>query len=239
MATAIDMRGHNAPPPIEAHKMHIEELFEEAKGFLDGEPIANQDQADAIGKLLGMLREARKGADEQRATEKRPHDEAGKAVQAAWKPLIDLTATAESVAKKALAPWLEARETEARAAAEAARREADEKAAAARAAQQAAATDDLAARHAADEAAKIADRANKAANRAEKAKPMAAGHGRAVSLRSVWSATLADPVAALRYYKTQQADELKAWLQDQADRDVRAGTRVIPGFTITEERIAQ
>src|SRR3546814_11674822 len=94
--------------------------------LLDGEPIKAQGQADAVGKLLDMIRQAKKAADEQRVIEKKPHDDAAKAVQTKYKPLIDKCELAASVAKKALVPWLEHLEAEQRADAERKRKEADE-----------------------------------------------------------------------------------------------------------------
>lgn len=230
--------GHNSPPPIESHRLHIEELMEAAQQYLDGEPITSQAQADDVGKLLGQLRQAHKGADEQRAKEKKPHDDAAKAVQAVWKPLLDRVDTAERVAKKALEPFLEAEGAKQRAAAEAARKEADDKAAAARAAAQAAQATDLAARVAVEALRKDADKAAKAANRAEKDKPMAAGTGRSVSLRSVWRAEVTDPIELGRHlWKTRRA-EYEEMLLGIAQREVNAGVRSLPGCSIIETRKA-
>ena len=237
MATAVATIRHNGAPPRELHALHIEELMEQARQFLDGDPIATQEQADAIGTLLGMLRQARNGAEEQRKKEAKPFDDGKAEVQAFWTPLKGQIETAEGSAKKALAPWLEAREAEARVAAAAARLEAERKAEAARVA--IAETTNLAAREKAEALLKEAGKAERAANRADKAKSMAAGLARAVSLRSVWKADLVDPVEALKHYKSEQPEALKDWLRDQANRDVRAGLRTIPGFNVTEERIAQ
>ena len=56
MATAIATIGDNNPPePIntayEAIKRDIDDLFETAQGFLDGDPIENQETADLVNKL--------------------------------------------------------------------------------------------------------------------------------------------------------------------------------------------
>ncbi len=59
-----------------------------------------------------------------------------------------------------------------------------------------------------------------------------------MSLRSVWTPTLTDPCAALKHYRERQPDELKAWLLSQAEKDVRAGARSIPGFEISETKKA-
>src|SRR3546814_5731055 len=90
----------NNPPAYEAISLHIEDLIAEAHNFLDGEPIKAQGQADAVGKLLDMIRQAKKAADEQRVIEKKPHDDAAKAVQTKYKPLIDKCELAASVAKR-------------------------------------------------------------------------------------------------------------------------------------------
>lgn len=232
MATAL--AGHNSPPPLESWSLHIEELMANAQQFLDGEPIIDQAQADNVGTLLSMLREARQGADQQRKVEKKPHDDAGKAVQASWMPLLDRVGMAEDVAKRALAPFLAAKEAEQRRIAEQARKDAQAAAAAAQAARNA---QDLAGREEAERLAKLAAQAERSASKADKAKPLAAGGGRSVSLRSVWTAALVNPAQALKFYREQQPEGLKAWLVEQANKDVRSGARSISGFTITEERV--
>jgi hypothetical protein len=246
MATAIDRVvasasiGHNNPPadPFDGFATHIADLLDEAQQHLDGGGVQSEEQAQGIAVLLDMLRTAKRDADAARAAEKKPHDDAAKAVQAKWKPIIDRADLAAGVCKKALAPWLEVQEAEKRAAAEAAKLEAEEKAAAARAALQAAAPTDLAAREEAEALVKEAARAERVANRADKDRAQAKGGSRAVGLRSVRVPELTDPVAALKHYREAQPDLLKAWLVDQAERDVRAGARTIPGFTISETKVA-
>ncbi|WP_022684519.1 hypothetical protein [Sphingobium bisphenolivorans] len=228
----------NNPPPFDAFSLHIEELIENAKMFLDGEPIATQGQADEIGKLLDMIRTAKKDADKERATEKKPHDDAAKAVQGKWKPLLDRCDIAADTAKKALVPWLEHLEAEQRKAAEKAREEAEAKRLAALEAERAAASANLEAIERVELARKEAEQAERAANRADKAKAHAAGGSRAIGLRSYWIAELVDPVAALKYYKQAQPELLKAWLLEQAQKDANAGKRAIPGCVIREDRRA-
>lgn len=235
MATAAI--GHNVPPARDLHALHIEELMEAARQFLDGDPIISQQQADDVGRLLGELRQAKTGAEDQRKIEAKPFDDGKAEVQAFWSPLKSRIEIAEGIAKKALAPWLEAREAEARAVAEAARLEAEKKAAAARAALTE--SNNLAAREEAERLLKDAGKAERAASKAEKAKPMAAGLGRSVSLRSRWVAVLTDSALALKHYREHQPEALREFLREQAQRDVNAGTRSIPGFTVNEERTAQ
>lgn len=232
--------GDNQPPDkFGALKAHIDDLDMEARNHLDGEPITTEAQALAVSRILDDARKAAKAADEARKEEKRPHDEAGKAVQAKWQPWIGKAELAASTAKQALAPYLEAQEAAQRAAAEEARKQADEAAEKARQASEAARPDDLAGQATARILQESAAAAAKTAARLDKAKAHATGGERAIGLVSVWTPTLVDPVEALRHYKAAQPELLKAWLLDQAERDVRAGKRTIPGFTVTEERVAR
>lgn len=231
--------GHNNPPddsPFEAFTAHIGDLFEEAKNWLDGSGVNSDAEADAVSKLLEMLRTAAKDADKARAIEKKPHDDAAKAVQAKWKPLLDRADMAVSTCKRVLAPWLAKKEAEARAAAEAARKDAEEKARKAAEAMRSTTLDDLAAREQAEALLKDAKSAEAAANRAEKARPQASGDTRAVTLRTSYRPELANPSEALRHYVAHEPDAIKACLQSLAEADVRRGKRQIPGFLIHEEK---
>lgn len=241
--------GNNPPDPAleayEAHKVNCEDLYAEAKNWCDGEPITTQEQADEVGKLLGMLREAATDAEKARKAEVKPLDEAKTAVQARWNELIGDTTKvkgivlkAQDACKAALAPWLRKKEEEQRAAAEAARKEAEEKAAAAAEAFRSAQAADLEAQEQAEELIKAAEQAQKDARKAENAKANSGGGDyRAVGLRSVWTPALTDPAAALKHYAQRRPDELKAFLLKLAQDDVRAGVRTIPGFVVDETRV--
>jgi hypothetical protein len=230
--------GANFPPvdPFDAFCAHFGDLRTEAGNWLDGSAIETQAQADEVSRLMDHFRQSAKDADKARAEEKRPHDEAAKAVQAKWKPLLETAELAIDACKKTLAPWLQRLETEKRAAAEAARVEAEEKAAAAAAAMRAASPTDIGAREAAEALTDQAKRAQMAANRAEKDRAHASGGNRATTLRSHFSAVLTDPKAALLHYVAQRPDDIKACLCDLARQDVAGGKRTIPGFTVAEER---
>lgn len=227
----------NNPPAYEAISLHIEDLIAEAQNYLDGQPIESQGQADDIGKLLDTIRQAKKAADDQRVIEKKPHDDAAKAVQAKFKPLIDKCDLAATVAKRALTPWLEHLEAEQRRIADEKRIEAEKAAKAAREAEIAAQTD-LAAAEKAEAARLVADDLAKAAGRAEKAKPQATGGARAIGLRTSYRAEITDRRELLQHYMKTRPADLEAWLYDQAQKDVRAGAKHIPGVNIIEERVA-
>ncbi len=230
--------GHNNPPvdPFDAFDTHLGDLFLEARNFLDGAGVNSEPEAEAVSKLLDMIRTAAKDADKARAAEKKPYDDAGKVIQAKWKPLLDRAELAVDTCKRALGPWLRKQQEAAQAAAEAARLEADAKAAEAAEAMRATDVTDLAGREQAEalvEAAKLAERD---AARAEKVRPQATGGARATTLRSYWRAELTDASAALRHYVATDPDAIKACLLGLAETDVRAGKRSIPGVAAIEEQ---
>lgn len=229
--------GDNSPPAYEAISLHIEDLIAEAHNFLDGEPIGDQGQADAIGLLLDSIRQAKKAADDQRVIEKKPHDEAAKAVQVKYKPLIDKCDLAASVAKQALTPWLQHLEAEQRRIAEEKRLAAEEAQRIAREAGIAARTD-LAAAEKAEAAQLVAEEAAKAAARAEKAKPQAASGGRAIGLRTSYRAEITDPLAFGKWAWSHRRAEYLAFLDDLAAKEVRHGPVNLPGMIAHEERTA-
>lgn len=233
--------GHNNPPadPFEAVKVHIEDLYLEARNWLDGEPITTQAQADEVGRLLDMIREAEKAADEVRKELNKPFDEGKAAVQAKFAPLIadtkavrGKTVLAAEACKAALAPWRQEQERLRQEAAAEARRVAEEAARVAAEAARAAAADDLAAQEKADAAIRQAEQAHKVAAKADKAASTGSG------LRSYWSPTLTDGVVAARHYWTVNREACEAFFLSLAKQDVQAGKRTIPGFDVTEDRRA-
>lgn len=251
MTVAQPAIGHNQGPPLspfEAAKEKIESLYEEARLWLDGEPITTQGQADDLSNLLNMIRAAHAEADEARKEENKPFDEGKAEVQARYAELIadtkakkGKTILAMEACKKALAPWLEKLAAERKAIARKAREEADAQQRAAQEAVRAAqAATDLAAREAAEQQLQEAKQANAAAKRAEKDTAKAGnGVGRAVSLRTNYRPVLIDPMAAgAHYWGTHHRAEIEQLFVTLAERDVRAGKRAIPGFEIIEEKTA-
>jgi alanyl-tRNA synthetase len=229
----------NAPAdPAVLFAEEIEDLLLEARNYLDGEPISNEQQAEAVSSLLNRLRRVAKDADEARKTEKKPHDEAAKAVQAKWNPLISKAELATSTAKEALAPWLRKLEEENQRAAELARLEAERLAWVA-AEKHKEASGNLEAAEDAERLLKAAAGAQKHAAKMDKAKAHAKGGERAIGLVDVFTPVLTDSCAALKHYRAAQPEALKEWLLDQARQDVRAGKREIPGFEIHHERNAR
>lgn len=244
----IGDNGAPEPTPIEKQAADIAALYETAGAWLDGSKIENQEQADDVTKLIDDARKAAKAADTQRAAEKKPHDLAGKAVQAIWKPLIDKAEKVETAGKATLADWM--------------RREADrqrQEAANARAiandiagralteARSAAASGSLDALDAAESWLTEAKQANKDAGRAEKERPVAKVDGmtRAMSLRTVWDIELAASVEGelsagtllARWAYGRDKQRCINFFMTMAREDVRTGVRAIPGTSITSREV--
>lgn len=252
-AAAVAAIGHNNPPeptPFERSRDEIEALFVEAGHWLDGSPVTTQAEADAVSKLMALAREAGKRADERRAEEKRPHDEAAAEVQTRFAALINRLASENKqpkgkarliidVCQSALAPFLATQEAEKQAKAAAAREAAERAALEAAAAFQATPVHDLAGRERAEDAARAAKDADAAARRAENDRAAARGGTRAVTLRTIVRAELTDRRAFLRWVAENRADELTGILQSMAERLSNASVRGLPGVTYHEERVAR
>jgi len=225
----------NNPPPYEAISLQLEELIEEAKNFLDGEPITTQQQADDIGLLMTNIRKLAKEADTQRMAEQKPAQDEIKKSQAKWKPLLSQCDTATDIAKKALVPWLTKLDEEKQAKAKALRETAD---AQLKAAQEALCTDDLSAKLDAEEALKEAQKADRIANAAAKEKAQAQGVGRAVGLRTVTDVEMTDPLAFGKWLWNNRRDEYLEMLAGVADSMKECKHLKIPGLIFHERKVA-
>jgi hypothetical protein len=233
MATATI--GHNrSPDPFEAFKMDLDDLFDEAKNFLDGQPIADQQQADDVSALVNRLRKSIGGADEYRKAEKKPHDDAAAAVQAKWLPTISKAKLALETAKTALARFLAHQEAEQRAAAQALQEEAKRQAEAAAQAAQQARPDDLAGQTTARVLQENAAAAQKAAQRADKVKVQATGGERAVGLRkATYRAEITDILAFGKWAWEHRRGEYLTFLDTLAQLEAKQ-PRPTPGITFHE-----
>lgn len=227
----------NAPAdPFVLFSESIDDLLLEANNFLDGSDIENEEQEKAVASILTRLRREANGADEARKVEKKPHDEAAKAVQEKWTPLLKKADLAVETAKTVLARFLQKKEDAQRAAVEAARLEAERQAAAARKAAEDASPGDLAGQTTARVLQEAAEDAAKRAGKLEKQKVQAKGGERAVSLRTTWVPTITDRREVLKHYIANRPDELEAWLLDQVQKDCRVGKRNVPGVHYDEKK---
>lgn len=226
--------GGNSPPAFDTLSLAMDDARDTAADFLDGKPIETQGQADSIGKIVSEVKALRKAADDARKDEKRPHDDAAKAVQTKWLPLLDKADTITAAAQRPLTDYLanlaaaQARE------AELARQEAHRTQQAAIEAQRAS-VGNLEAIEAAKALQKDADAAGRIANRAEKAKPQVAGMNRAIGLRSHRVATVRHYNLLLDWIVTNDRPALEAFMDAYASKAMTN----LPGVEIgTESKAA-
>lgn len=163
--------GHNAPPdPIDEINAAFEAEREEAANWLDGSPVENEGQMNAVDALRKSMRQWRLDLEKGQKSASAPLYDAYKGELARWKPTIEdakriegcLVAAVDGFKRK-LAEEKRAAERAAWEEAERARREAEEKA-------RAAAASDLDAQREAEAAKQAVIDAENAAKAASKDK---------------------------------------------------------------------
>lgn len=240
--------GHNNPPPFDPKE--VEALSGEANGFLDtagkwieAGDIKSEANAQRLNDFIAGVRKRKTHTDNARKEAKKPHDDAGKAVQAAYTPIITKLECAISKVQPLATKWLEKKDEEARQEAarkaEEARRQREE---AERLAAQAEQRHDVSGEVDAEAAKKAADQAEKDAARAAKQSAKvssATGGTRSMGLRTNREAKIVNMRSLFFHY----ADHPKVaeCLKSLADADIRAkdvDEAKIPGIEIVETRRA-
>lgn len=219
--------GHNNPPADAAFSLHVDELFTLLSDTLAGGEVSNDEQEAAIDAILNDFRDAAKDADKARSAEKKPHDDAAKAVQAKWKPIIDKAARGADACKDALTPYRTAKQ---RAKDEAARKAREEAEAREKAAQEALrASDDLEARYEAEQQIEAAKKLTAVANRIDRS---------ATGLRTYWVHRIVNRKQLLLHVIDRYPEDLADMLNELVRQKVAAGLREMPGVEIIEEKRA-
>jgi len=188
----------------------ISDLARDAERLIVAGAAKSQDEADRASDLANRLGELHKKADIARAAEKKPHDEAAKAVQAKWLPVLGIAEVFKMLKSRVITPFLVAEDQKRRAAEDAARK-------------------------AATEAAKAGQPIPEPPPAASA--PVKAGSGgrRSVALRTVKVVAIADRAAVLAFFADNQM--ITDALQTLAEKATRAGV-MVPGTTVTDEQRA-
>lgn len=234
-----DNGGPKVDTEFEAIATRISDLFDEAKNWADGEPITTPEVAEAVTELFNGLHAAGNEAEALRKVRVKPLDDAKAEIQATFHPLIGDTKSGKGkvvLGKSALQTLLTAWRVEqnriAAAAAQKAREEADVLRAQAEA-EIRASSGNLAEREEAEETLALAKEAERFAARREKAATTGTG------LRTVWVADLVEEGAALDWAYGRDPAKFRELVQSMADEAVRGGVRVVPGFTVREDKVAR
>jgi len=229
--------GHNKADDVEAYK----EMLARFKADADAITEITEANAQFVRDHVGYGSKLAKEIDATRDDKKRPHLEAGRQIDGAYKPLIEACDDIVKAMKRKLAAFLDAREREAKRIADEARRKLEE---AERLAAKAAEVEEedpfLAATapvidvQAAHVEAKVAEGQALAASRVSSA----AGGFAATSLKTKRSAKVTDWSALAAHYIGN--GELRATLEKLANADIRhaKGAEIsIPGVEIVTERV--
>lgn len=219
--------GHNNPPAFDAHSLHIEDLFALISDTTAGAAVDTDEKEAALDDLLDEVRKAKKAADTERAAEKKPHDDAAKAVQTKWKPLIDRCDMAADAIKKLLTPYRDAKAKAKEAAAIKAREEAAEKLAQAQA--KLADPEDLEAKFEAETQFAAAKKLTAVANKIDRS---------ATGLRTYWTHRIVNRRDLLKHVMERYPEDLADMLNEFVRTKVAAGARDMPGVEITADRRA-
>lgn len=210
---AADRKNSNGAPgddSFEGLKDRIEDLVRDAEALITAGAANDQNAADRASDLANRLGELHKKADTSRAAEKKPHDEAAKAVQAKWLPIMSAAEVFKRIKSAVITPFLVAEDQKRRAT-------------------------EAEARKIAEQAAKAGQPIPEPpAMRQTGPKAGAAGR-RSVALRTVKVVTITDRAAVLAFFVDNQM--ISETLQTLADKATRAGVAV-PGVTVTEEQRA-
>lgn len=234
--------GHNSAPIVpDEITSKVQDFSDAAGAWLDLGEIDSIERSQKATDFVAGARKVFKEVDEARKAAKKPHDDAAKAVQDAFLPLLKTVERAADAVKKMQAEFLkrqrdreEAEQREAQAKAQRDREEAE------RLAAEAAARNDIAGQVAAEEAQKAAAEVEKAASRQVKVGAASAtGGGRKMALRTSWRCEVENRGPALAQYRDHP--EVIALIERLATAEVRAqqGEKVAPnGFKLIKEETA-
>lgn len=120
----VPMPGHNSGTLSLPEE--IDDAVAQVSAWLSSTKVTDKVAADTASNWRARLLDLSKRADKQRETEKRPHDDAAKAVQAKWKPVIDRATDTANKLRDALTAYMRAEDERQRREAEAARKAAEE-----------------------------------------------------------------------------------------------------------------
>ena len=221
--------GHNSNdlPAFELMRERIRDAGAQVADWFKsiGGEIRTKEHADKASNFKGLFGDLEKEAAAAHKTEKEPHLVAGRAVDAAWKPIIELADASKRKAAALLTPYLQeqdriAREAAAKAA-QAAREEAERLAATA-----------------APDAFVPEDRPAPVAA-PEPEKPRAGTRGNSVGLRTFKRVEIDDFAACVAYLAALDPvpPDLRAAVEKIADKILKSGVAV-PGARIIEEKRA-
>lgn len=219
----------NNPPAEETFETLAEaitDLARDAEKLVKAGGAKSQEEADRAAHLANKLAELQGKGDILRKKEKNPHDEAAKAVQTKWLPILTAADIYKRIKLAVVTPFLQEQERKRLAAEAVARRQQAELEAAQRRA-----TED-----ALRTGAPVPEPVAPTPAVMPSAPPKAGSGGRrTVALRTVRQITIEDRAKVLEFFADSAA--ITDLLQTMAEKAVRAGVNV-PGTKVIETQVA-
>lgn len=239
--------GHNSalpydPEVAEALEARVRELADAGGAWLDLGAVENDEQAGKLNDFLTQTRTCEKDIEAARKAAKKPHEDAGKAVDAKFKtmatPLGTLAAKLKAILTAFATEKQRKQDEERRLQQEEARRQQEE---ADRLRREAEARNDVIAQAQAEAAAKEAEKGAKAAQKPARAQiASATGGGRTMSIRTTHRAEIENMNKAFSFFRDHPffGPKLREVLQQMAEAERRAaeGVNEIPGVIFHEVR---
>jgi hypothetical protein len=221
--------GHNQGPMTIAEE--INDYAEHTLEWLRSTTIDSKPKADEAANRRAKLLELSKTADKERDEKKRPHLEAGRKIDAEYKPLVETATKAANAARDALTVYMKAEEARQRAEQEAKRKAAEEVARkireAAEAARAKAEAENMPPPEVPEVTLPMFD---------EPVKVQAGGQrGRKAGLRTITKYIVTDYAAALAHVKDHP--DVRAAVEKIAAAQAKAGATV-PGVEAQHEQVA-
>lgn len=238
------MIGGNNPPAYDPETLsdldqRTVDFLKVTQEWIDLDKIENEQQAGLCADQISGLRELYKEADGARKTAKKPHDDAGKEVQAAFNPILQKIQRAADALKPKLGTYTAERaEAEAKAKAEQEEQARKEREAAEAAAKEAAESGDINAQVEAEEQIKAATQAEKDAAKGPSVKVKSTtGSGRTMSMRKVKEVGITNINVLFMHFKDEPkvAELLKALATAKVrSKDYDPEKDPIRGIKVTE-----
>lgn len=226
--------GHNNPP--KSIEDEIQELFEEAKNFLDGEEITTEAMASEVTKLKNMLTSTKTKAEKERKALKQPIIDKGGEIEEKYKSLKEKVDMAVGLCRDALKPYLLEQQRIQEEKAAQLRKEAEEKERAAKEEVEKLNTDILEDLERSAELNKEKEKLLKKAKAAENKKSNASSSfGRAAGIKIVKEAVVVDYKLAIAYFwKTEEGRE--AFINVANSLAKKNINKEIPGVEVRERK---
>lgn len=230
---------NNPPSEFDEIRLQIEEAVEIADSIVTGKPVESEEQSDAIGAHIKLLRNLRTQARAMEKEELEPFNSGKDEVKSRYNPLIQPKKGKMDLAldalKNFLTPYKLRQDEVKQAKAAQMRKEFEEKRTQVVENVRASRSDDsLETKIKTEEDLKELDKMEAQVKKAEKDKAQVKTGGTSLGIRKTYTPEIENLALATRYYWDKYPDDFKEMIFGRVKSDVARGVRDIPGVKIVE-----